>query len=109
MGEARRKLEMARQSVSEMAGLELPTGKVRVLWDQRAAATPCGQMPYFIEFLHLSGLWQRWRDDCPLGYTSPNAPGKADVLGTWLLSILAGTTGMRTSRRCATTASIRVC
>jgi hypothetical protein len=90
MGEARRKLEMARQSVSEMAGLELPAGKVRVVWDQRAAATPFGQMPYFIEFLHLSGLWQRWRDECPLAYTSPNAPGKADVLGTWLLSILAG-------------------
>lgn len=90
MGEARRKLEMARKTVSEMAGLDLPAGKVRVLWDQRAAATPFGQMPYFIEFLHLSGLWQRWLDDCPLGYTSPNAPEKADVLGTWLLSILAG-------------------
>lgn len=28
--------------------------------------------------------------DCPLTYTSPNAPTKQDVLGTWLLSILAG-------------------
>jgi hypothetical protein len=90
MGEARSKREMARRATAEVGGLELPTGKVRVLWDQRAAATPLGQMPYFIEFLHLSGLWQRWVDDCPLRYTSPNAPGKADVLGTWLLSILSG-------------------
>lgn len=90
MGEARRKQELACRTVAEVCGLELPTGKVRVLWDQRAAVTPLGQMPYFIEFLHLSGLWQRWLDDCPLSYTSPNAPGKADVLGTWLLSILSG-------------------
>ncbi len=90
MGEARRKQELARREVADACGLELPAGKVRVIWDQRAAATPLGQMPYFIEFLHLSGVWQRWLGDCPLSYTSPNAPSKADVLGTWLLSILAG-------------------
>jgi hypothetical protein len=90
MGEARRKREMERLAVAEVCGLELPTGKIRVLWDQRAAATPLGQMPYFIEFLHVSGLWRNWLEDCPLSYTSPNAPGKADVLGTWLLSILSG-------------------
>ena len=28
--------------------------------------------------------------DCPVTYTSPNAPAKADVLGTILLSVLAG-------------------
>ncbi len=28
--------------------------------------------------------------DCPLEYTSPNAPRKRDVLGTILLSVLAG-------------------
>lgn len=90
MGEARRKQEMARRAVAEVCGLDLPAGKARVIWDQRAAATPLGQLPYFIEFLHTSGLWQRWMDDCPLGYTSPNAPGKAEVLGTWLLSVLSG-------------------
>jgi len=49
-----------------------------------------GQLAYFIEFLHLTGLWSRWQDDCPLRYTSPNAPTTADVLGTWLLAVLAG-------------------
>ncbi|MFC4252214.1 hypothetical protein [Sinimarinibacterium flocculans] len=90
MGEARRRLKAARGAVAEIAGLEVPAGKVPVLWDRRAAATPLGQLPYFIEFLHISGLWQRWVDECPLEYTSPNAPGKQDVLGTWLLSILSG-------------------
>ena len=31
-----------------------------------------------------------WVNTCPLIYTSPNAPSKRDVLGTWLLAILAG-------------------
>ena len=44
----------------------------------------------FIEFLNLTGLWSRWLESCPLAYSSPNAPGKAEVLGTWMLSILAG-------------------
>ncbi|MGH8540916.1 MAG: hypothetical protein ACRETW_10480, partial [Stenotrophobium sp.] len=80
MGEAKRKRELAAREVAQACGLDLPAGKVRVLWDQRAAVTPLGQMPYFIEFLHLSGLWSRWVADCPLHYTSPNAPGNAEVL-----------------------------
>ena len=49
-----------------------------------------GQLAFFIEFLTLTGLWERWKDECPLNYTSPNAPEIGDVLGTWLLSILSG-------------------
>lgn len=82
MDEARRKQEMARRTVAGVCALELPAGKARVIWDQRAAATPLGQLPYFIEFLHTSGLWQRWLEECPLRYSNPNAPGKAEVLGT---------------------------
>src|ERR1700674_1042871 len=47
-------------------------------------------MVFFIEFLKISGLFENWVKDCPLQYTSPNAPKKRDVLGTILLSILAG-------------------
>ena len=48
-------------------------------------------MPFFIEFLKTSGLFDRWVvDECPLEYTSPNAPKKRDVLGTILLSVLSG-------------------
>ena len=49
-----------------------------------------GQLAYFIEFLTLTGLWSRWCEACPLHYVSANAPSKADVLGTWLLSVLSG-------------------
>ena len=48
-------------------------------------------MPFFIEFLKTSGLFENWIEDCPLRYTSPNAPRKRDVLGgSILLSVLAG-------------------
>jgi len=49
-----------------------------------------GRLAYFIEFLNLTGLWSRWVEACPLSYASPNAPTKADVLGTWMLSVLSG-------------------
>lgn len=48
-----------------------------------------GQLPYFLEYLHLSGLWERRLKDCSLDYTRPNAPSRAAVLGAWPLSILA--------------------
>ena len=49
-----------------------------------------GQMAFFIEFLKTSGLFDEWVKDCPLEYTSANAPQKRDVLGTILLSVLSG-------------------
>lgn len=72
------------------AGVQTVAGRVQVRWESKSAATPMGQLAYFIEFLTLTGLWSRWRESCPLSYSSPNAPGKADVLGTWMLSVLAG-------------------
>lgn len=75
MGAARRRRGLARRTVIEAFDLELPTGKAQVLWDQRAAATPLSQLPYFLEFLHVSGLMERWVRECPLRYVSPNTPG----------------------------------
>ena len=65
-------------------------GRVHVEWDPTAAATPLGQLPFFVEFLKLGGLFDPWVADCPLTLTSPNAPSKRDILGTLLLAILAG-------------------
>lgn len=65
-------------------------GRVHVEWDPQSAVTPLGQLPFFIEFLKLGNLLDPWIDDCPLHLMSPNAPSKRDVLGTLLLSILAG-------------------
>lgn len=49
-----------------------------------------GQLPFFIEFLKVSGLYDDLVTECPLSYTSPNAPKVRDVIGTLLLSILSG-------------------
>lgn len=65
-------------------------GKVHVKWSPEAAVSSLGLMPYFIEYLKTSGLFDKWVDDCPLNYTSPNAPSKRNILGTLLLSVLAG-------------------
>jgi hypothetical protein len=65
-------------------------GRVHVEWDAQAAVTPLGQLPFFTEFLQVSGLFDPWVSDCPLHLRSPNAPSKRDVLGTTVLSILAG-------------------
>ena len=65
-------------------------GKIQVKWAPEAAVSSLGLMPYFIEFLKTSGVFDAWVEECPLEYTSPNAPQKRDVLGTILLSVLSG-------------------
>lgn len=65
-------------------------GKIQVKWVPDAAVSAFGQMAFFIEFLKASGLFDAWVKDCPLRYTSRNAPEKRNVLGTLLLSVLAG-------------------
>jgi Transposase DDE domain group 1 len=67
-------------------------GRVHVEWEagESAAVTPLGQLPFFIEFLKQGGLFDGWVAGCPLAMTSPNAPTKRDILGTVLLSVLAG-------------------
>jgi len=41
-------------------------GRVHVEWDPQAAVTPLGQLPFFTEFLQVSGLFDPWVSDCPL-------------------------------------------
>jgi hypothetical protein len=65
-------------------------GKIQVKWVPGAAVSGLGQMAFFIEFLKTSGLFDAWVKECPLNFTSPNAPKKRDVLGTILLSVLSG-------------------
>lgn len=65
-------------------------GRIHVEWDGGATVTPLGQLPFFIEYLKQGGLFDGLVADCPLHYVSPNAPTKRDVLGTVMLSVLAG-------------------
>ena len=90
MGESKLKRSRAKEMLLSCAGEQTAGGRVQVRWEADGAATPMGQLAYFIEFLTLTGLWSGWQDGCPLSYVSPNAPSKAEVLGTWMLSILSG-------------------
>ena len=87
MGEAKRK---ALTHPKGAIALDTFGGRIHVEWDPTAAVTPLGQLPFFIEFLKVSGLFDAWVADCPLTYQSNNASDKRAVLATFLLSILAG-------------------
>jgi len=65
-------------------------GRIHVEWDSTAPVTPLGQLPFFIDYLKQAGLFDAWVADCPLSFTSPNAPKKRDLLGTVMLSVLSG-------------------
>ncbi len=77
------------------------TGPVRVEWDAGSALTPLGQLPFFVDYLKTAGLFDAFIADCPLHYTSANAPKNRDVFGTAMLSICPGTNDTRISRPCA--------
>ena len=78
------------EAASTPISLDTFGGKIQVKWVRGAAVSAMGQMAFFIEFLKTSGLFDAWVEDCPLQYTSRNAPEKRDVLGTMLLSVLSG-------------------
>ena len=80
-------------------------GMIHVKGDETAAVTPFGQLAFFIEFLKTAGLWDGWVNDCPVTYESPNAPSKADVLGT----ISAVCFGRSSTVRAYNGATIRRC
>ncbi len=82
--------EQQQERAAEALRVATPGGRFHVRWDEGGSATALGQLVFFAEFLDVSGLFARWVDDCPMAYTSPNAPAVGNVLGTWLLSILDG-------------------
>jgi len=87
MGEEIKAIESTKR---ERIDVDTFGGKVHVEWDPQGAVSPMGQLPFFIEFLKVSGLYDQFIETCPLKYTSPNAPNVRDVIGTLVLSILAG-------------------
>ena len=90
MGEAKRRKLLAQAEVLEALAVDTPGGRIQVKWDHTASATPNAQLAFFAEFLNTTGVYESWLQSCPLSYASPNAPTKQDVLGTWMLGILAG-------------------
>lgn len=67
-------------------------GRIHVEWDNSATVTPLGQLPFFIEFLKTSQLFDELVSECPLSFSSNNASRVRDILGSLLLSILSGHT-----------------
>jgi hypothetical protein len=90
MGEREAAGISAQERELEAFSLDTPGGRIHVRWDYEASATPNAQLAFFAEFLAATGVYASWLESCPLSYTSGNAPDKRDVLGTWLLAILAG-------------------
>jgi hypothetical protein len=84
--------EIISAALRTQAALAVETfgGRVHVEWNPQAAVTPLGQLPFFIEFLKTAELFAPWVQECPLERRSPNAPANVDLLGTLLLSVLAG-------------------
>jgi hypothetical protein len=90
MGEARQRAKAAAKGLAKALGVETVGGRIQVSWDAKSAATPFGQLAFFIEFLTLTGLYPRWEAGCPLSYTGPNGSTTRDILGTLFLAVLAG-------------------
>ena len=80
----------AREVLAPSLAVDTVGRRVHVEWDPCAPVTPLGQLVFFCQFLAASGLYSKWIANCPLHYTSPNAPTVRDVLGTAVLGILSG-------------------
>jgi hypothetical protein len=78
------------EPVADRLTVDSFAGKIAVQWAPEEAVTPLGQLPFFIDFLKQSGLFDQLVREAPLSYTSPNAPTARDVLGTLVLSMVAG-------------------
>ena len=45
-------------------------GKIHIELDPQAQVTTLGQLPLFIQFLKIGGLFEPWVDECPFTYSS---------------------------------------
>ena len=68
MGESTRRVTREALAVVEALGVGTSGGRVQVRWDHGAATTPFGQLVFFVEFLTLTGVLDRWIASCPLMY-----------------------------------------
>ena len=109
MGEGRnQKLSVAvERSVADEAALVLDTfgGKLHVKFDHTASVTMLGQLPFFVELLQASGLYERWIKSAALHYSSPNAHASMTCWARCLSPHSPGCAATATSTRCALMAS----
>ena len=67
-------IKRSKQNSEEPVTLDTFGGKIHVEWDPQGAVSPLGQLPFFIEFLKVSGLYDDFIETCPLEYKSPMPP-----------------------------------
>jgi len=70
--------------------LDSPGGRFFAEWDPDAPVTREGQLIFFFQFLHVGGRWEEFMRGCPLHYIGNRGSGAVNVMGTILLSVLAG-------------------
>ena len=92
MGEAKRRSNVAVRDAVEALGVDTVGGRVQVRWNTHRAATPFGQLAFFVEYLNLTGLYRRWEKECPFQYAGPHGSRTEDIIGTWFLSGLEAIT-----------------
>lgn len=109
MGESKLKRFRSEEMLLSCAGVQTAGGRVKARWEAGSAATPMGQLAYFIEFLTLTGLWSGGRNDvrCPTAARMRRA--RPMCWGRGCCRPSRGTGAIRTSRRYAVTGSIRAC
>jgi|SRR6185437_4658162 len=76
------------QQITENSRFPIDTyaGRLHVEWDPQSAVTPLGQLPFFIEFLKTTKLFDELVEECPLELTSNSASNVRDILGSILES-----------------------
>lgn len=77
---------------SKQQKLQTNNGTFEYTWDDDVAISSHGYLPFFAQYLKEAELFSGWVADCPLEYTSNNAPEVKDILGTVMLSVMSGHT-----------------
>ncbi len=70
--------------------LDTPGGRFYAEWDGDTPTTRDGQLIFFFQFLKAGGRWEQLMANCPIHYSGNRGSGAHNVMGTILLSILAG-------------------
>ena len=93
--------------------LDTFAGKVQFRWVPDAEVSSLGQMPFFIEYLKTSGVFENWVNDCPLQYSCNTVVRMRRRFGMcwgrYCYRCWRGTGGMRISAPCAAMESIPGC
>src|ERR1035437_2572462 len=62
------------QPAESGTSLDTFAGKIYVKWAPEATVSSLGLMPFFIEFLKTTGLFDKWVEDCRIIATDLQAP-----------------------------------